>query len=170
MAKGFIFILFTMISLLPSTLILAQEVISYVENGIVPITYHRLLEDSVYTNYPKPHYGHKIDHSAPRDYDMEAVLAINRTIKKAIGKKRYAQIDSEKDSPQILALVLYVDSTETIQEVELNIEHTNLNEQDVYKIALGLKGEKFQVPPFYSSFSYLRLSLYQKLLNEKYLE
>jgi hypothetical protein len=129
-----------------------------------------LLGDSIYTNMAKPHYGYKVDHNAPRDYNMEAVLTINKTIKEALGEDRYAQVDSEKGSPQILALILYVDSTETIQEIELNIKHTNLSEQDVSTIALALKGKKFKVPPFYSSFSYLPLKLGMRLINKKYLD
>ncbi|MFP4095017.1 MAG: hypothetical protein ACLFUB_11060 [Cyclobacteriaceae bacterium] len=168
--KRLLILFFICTCLLSPTPIFAQKVISYIDSGIYPVRYHRLLGDSIYTNYPKPHYGDKVDYNASRDYDMEAVLTINRTIKKALGEDRYAQIDSKKDSPQILALVLYVDSTETIQEVELNIKHTSLNEQEVSKIALALKGKKFKVPPFYHSFSYLPLKLSMRLLNEKYLD
>lgn len=96
--KRFLIPFFICTCLLSPAPIFAQKVISYIDSSIYPVRYYRLLGDSIYTNMAKPHYGYKVDHNAPRDYNMEAVLTINKTIKEALILTGIFAISTSKES------------------------------------------------------------------------
>ena len=162
--------LILVISLLLSVVGSAQEVISYTDSSTpYPTTNYRLLKDSVYINKTYPDPNSKVDQSASYNYDNEAVVYINKVIKDALGDVRYSEIDGDTGGPKILILTLYIDSTNTIKESSYRIKHTELKEEDIAKIAIALKGKRFEVPPFYSEFSYVKLDVSFPLLNTEYL-
>lgn len=149
---------------------LAQEVISYTDSkDSYPTINYRLLEDSIYTSKRYPDPSSKIDPTASYHYDYEAVKGINRTIREALGEERYQMIDTETGNPKVVVLTLYIDSTKTIKEIEFYIKHTELEEEDLAKIAIALKGTKFEVPPYYSEFAYIKLDVSFQLLNTEFL-
>lgn len=147
---------------------IAQEVVSYVDSGVYPITYYRLLEDSVYTKKPYDYQG-EMDHTAPQHLDEEARKELNQTIAEALGEVRYQEVESSAGDPQVMYAALYLDSTSTIREIEFTIDRTKLKEKDVMKMAKALKGTRFKVPPYYGKFSYLKLRLPILLLGAEYL-